>query len=66
MASSAIDLPALLAGSRPVLARAISLIENERPGAVELSVGLAPHCGRAHVVGITGVPGAGPVHRAMH
>ena len=52
-------LPALLAGSRPVLARAISLIENDRPGAAQLSASLAPHCGRAHVVGITGVPGAG-------
>ena len=57
--SSGIDLPALLAGSRPVLARAISLIENDRPGAAQLSASLAPHCGRAHVVGITGVPGAG-------
>ncbi|HJW57829.1 MAG TPA: methylmalonyl Co-A mutase-associated GTPase MeaB [Burkholderiaceae bacterium] len=54
-----IDLPALLAGSRPVLARAISLIENDRPGAAELSASLIAHCGRAHVIGITGAPGVG-------
>jgi LAO/AO transport system kinase len=54
-----IDVPALLSGSRPVLARAISLIENDRPGAAGLSSSLIPHCGRAHVVGITGTPGAG-------
>lgn len=59
VSSSGIDLPALLACSRPVLARAISLIENDRPGAAQLSASLLPHCGRAQVVGITGVPGAG-------
>lgn len=57
--SIGIDLSAILAGSRPALARAISLIENDRPGAEQLATGLAPHCGRAHVVGITGAPGAG-------
>jgi LAO/AO transport system ATPase len=54
-----IDLPALLDCSRPGLARAISMIENDRPGAAQLSASLVPHCGRAQVVGITGVPGAG-------
>lgn len=57
--ASGIDLSALLAGSRPVLARAITLIENDRPGATDLSASLSPHCGRAQVVGITGAPGAG-------
>lgn len=56
---SEIDVTALLGGSRPVLARTISLIENDGPGAAELSARLLAHCGRAHVVGITGVPGAG-------
>lgn len=56
---SGIDRAALLAGSRSALARAISLIENERPGSAALSASLLPVCGRAHVVGITGVPGAG-------
>jgi LAO/AO transport system kinase len=57
--SSQINLPALLACSRAVVARAISMIENDRPGAAQLSASLVPHCGRAHVVGITGVPGSG-------
>ncbi len=56
---SEIDWSAFLAGSRPVLARAISLIENERPGAAGFSAKVREHCGKAHVVGITGVPGAG-------
>jgi LAO/AO transport system kinase len=54
-----IDLSAILARSRTALARAITLLENDRGGAAELSASLAPHCGRAHVVGITGAPGAG-------
>jgi ATPase subunit of ABC transporter with duplicated ATPase domains len=41
------------------LARAITLLENDRPGAAELMAELAPRCGRAHVVGVTGAPGAG-------
>ncbi|NMM27312.1 MAG: methylmalonyl Co-A mutase-associated GTPase MeaB [Glaciimonas sp.] len=57
--SSFIGIDTILSGSRPALARAISLIENNRPGAEELVASLAPHCGRAHVVGITGAPGAG-------
>lgn len=54
-----IDLSAVLGRARTALARAVTLIENDRPGADELHAGLAPHCGRAHVVGITGAPGAG-------
>ncbi len=53
------DLAAVLNRSRPALARAITLLENDRPGAAELMAALAPRCGRAHVVGITGAPGAG-------
>ena len=56
---SGIDLEAILNRSRPALARAITLLENDRPGAEELMAELAPRCGRAHVVGITGAPGAG-------
>lgn len=58
-ATSGIDLAAVLNRSRPALARAITLLENDRPGAAELMAELAPRCGRAHVVGITGAPGAG-------
>jgi len=54
-----IDVSALLDGSRTALARAATLLENDRPGAAALHASLVPHCGRAHVVGITGAPGAG-------
>lgn len=57
--ATGIDLAAVLNRSRPVLARAITLLENDRPGAAELMAELAPRCGRAHVVGVTGAPGAG-------
>ncbi|MFA6312712.1 MAG: methylmalonyl Co-A mutase-associated GTPase MeaB [Sterolibacterium sp.] len=56
---SSIDYSAVLARNRLALARAISLIENGRGGAEELHARLLPHCGHAHVVGITGAPGAG-------
>ena len=59
MTSAAINLAAVLDRSRAALARAITLLENDRPGAAELLAQLTPHCGRAHVVGITGAPGAG-------
>jgi len=35
------------------------LIENDRPGTAELMAEFDRHTGRAHVVGITGAPGAG-------
>ncbi len=54
-----IELDAILGRARPALARAITLLENDRPGAEELMAELAPRRGRAHVVGITGAPGAG-------
>ena len=57
--ATGIDLSAVLNRSRPALARAITLLENDRPGAAELMAELAPRCGRAHVVGVTGAPGAG-------
>ena len=56
---AAADLASILSGSRAALARAASLVEREAPGAAELSAALASHCGRAHVIGITGAPGAG-------
>jgi LAO/AO transport system ATPase/phenylacetic acid degradation protein PaaD len=49
----------LLEGDRRVVARAISVVEQGRPEAVALGRALGPHLGRAHVVGITGPPGAG-------
>lgn len=49
----------LLKGSRVALARAITAVENEYDIAVDIMRGLYAHTGRAHVIGITGPPGAG-------
>lgn len=53
----------VLEGSRPHMARAITIVESSRPDhrqlAHELLRRLAPHTGRAVRVGVTGVPGAG-------
>ncbi|MEG6584007.1 methylmalonyl Co-A mutase-associated GTPase MeaB [Dendrosporobacter sp. 1207_IL3150] len=49
----------LLAGSRLALSRAITAVENEYDTAVGIMQKLYPHTGRAHVIGITGPPGAG-------
>jgi LAO/AO transport system kinase len=49
----------LLAGSRLALSRAITAIENEYEEAFTIMQKLYPHTGRAHVIGITGPPGAG-------
>jgi LAO/AO transport system kinase len=53
----------VLAGDRVTLARAITLIESERPSDAALSSRLLdtilPHTGKSRRVGITGVPGAG-------
>jgi LAO/AO transport system kinase len=65
MASSALDdrnsalLDAFRSGRRVALSRAISLVENERPGFRALLQELHGDCGRAHRIGITGPPGAG-------
>ncbi len=49
----------LLDGDRRALARAITLVENDRPEGWELVKEVYPHTGRAAVVGFTGPPGAG-------
>jgi LAO/AO transport system kinase len=49
----------LLAGNRRALARAITLVESGGPSARELLSAIYAHTGRAHVVGVTGAPGAG-------
>ena len=46
---------ALLDGERAPLARAINQVER----GADFSAALAPHLGRAHVIGVTGAPGAG-------
>ncbi len=59
MNAERIDVEAILGGSRGALARAATLLENDRTGASVLHEELLKHCGRAHIVGITGAPGAG-------
>ncbi|HEV7126767.1 MAG TPA: methylmalonyl Co-A mutase-associated GTPase MeaB [Ktedonobacterales bacterium] len=49
----------LLQGDRRALARVVSLIENGMPAARDILAQLHAHGGQAHVVGITGAPGAG-------
>jgi len=49
----------IAAAERPALARALSLAERDSTAAARLLEQLAGSLGRAHVVGITGPPGAG-------
>jgi len=46
-------------GDLRAVARLISLVEDESPALREVSARLAPHTGRAQVVGLTGAPGVG-------
>lgn len=46
-------------GDRRALARAITLVENGSEALREIMAGLAPHTGRARIVGFTGSPGVG-------
>ncbi|MBF4161943.1 methylmalonyl Co-A mutase-associated GTPase MeaB [Nocardioides acrostichi] len=47
------------AGQARAVARLISLVEDASPLLREVMAALAPHTGRAHVVGLTGAPGVG-------
>lgn len=49
----------IAAAERPALARALSLAERDSTAAAALLARLAQRLGRAHVIGITGPPGAG-------
>jgi LAO/AO transport system kinase len=49
----------LIAGQPRALARAISIVENERDGCADILKGIAPHLGKGIAVGFTGPPGAG-------
>ncbi len=61
--SSAADprdlVAAARAGDRRALARLLTVVENDRPGAGPALSEMFPHTGGAHVVGLTGAPGAG-------
>lgn len=47
------------AGDPRAVARLVSLVEDAAPALREVAAALAPHTGRAEVVGITGAPGVG-------
>ncbi len=47
------------ARERPAVARAVTLLETLRPGALELLAAMQPYLGGARIVGFTGPPGAG-------
>ncbi|HWS85345.1 MAG TPA: methylmalonyl Co-A mutase-associated GTPase MeaB [Ktedonobacteraceae bacterium] len=49
----------LLNGDRRALARMVTLIEAEAPPARRYLAELHQHAGRAHIIGVTGAPGAG-------
>jgi LAO/AO transport system kinase len=49
----------LLQGDRRALARMVTLIENEIPQARHYLAELHQHTGNAHILGVTGAPGAG-------
>ena len=48
-----------LQGDRGSIARLITLVEKGSPELPEAMAAIFPHTGRAHVVGVTGAPGAG-------
>ncbi|WP_019544951.1 methylmalonyl Co-A mutase-associated GTPase MeaB [Streptomyces sulphureus] len=58
-----VDVPGLVAQAREgrprAVARLISLVEGAAPELREVMAELAPHCGGAQVVGVTGAPGVG-------
>jgi LAO/AO transport system kinase len=49
----------LLKGDRKSAARLITLVEDQPEKAHEVASLLLPHLGKAHVVGVTGIPGSG-------
>ena len=57
--SPGVDPDRVLAGDRVAISRAISIVENDAPGAQLLLDGLFRKTGRAYRLGITGPPGAG-------
>lgn len=49
----------IVRGDKRAVARALTVIENDRDDKRTLLQGLYPYAGRAHIVGFTGSPGAG-------
>ena len=56
----------LLSGDRRALARMVTLIENEVPAARRYLAELHQYAGKAHIVGVTGAPGAGKSTLVTH
>jgi LAO/AO transport system kinase len=58
-----VDVPALVeqarSGSPRALGRLLTLVENGSPALRDIMAALAPHAGRARIVGLTGSPGVG-------
>ncbi len=58
-----VDVPALVESARGgaprAVARLISLVEDGHPALREVMAALAPHTGKAHIIGLTGSPGVG-------
>ena len=48
-----------IAGDRRAIARLLTLFDDDAPGARDAAASLAAQAGRAHVLGVTGVPGSG-------
>ena len=63
MARRTVDVPALVesarAGAPRAVARLISLVEDAHPALREVMAALAPHTGKAWIIGLTGSPGVG-------
>lgn len=49
----------ILEGNRRALAKSISAIEDQNPKCEELMSMVYKHTGKAHIIGVTGPPGAG-------
>src|SRR5512139_657975 len=49
----------VLSGDRLALSRLLTQVENNTPEGRAALDTLFPHCGRAHLVGVTGAPGTG-------
>lgn len=56
----------LLHGDRRALARMVTLIENDSPAARRYLSEIHPHTGQAHIIGVTGAPGAGKSTLVTH
>jgi LAO/AO transport system kinase len=54
-----VDVQGVLAGDRRALARALTEVENDSPVGRKVLDVLFPYSGKAHLVGVTGSPGAG-------